>query len=252
MRSIVQLVVVVVAVTRVMIHAQAKMVRHATEAQLAERRREFTPHAFDGNAVRVRIDARRRRHLRIVKERHRVVTAALHDLVTAGGWNAGRLIRVTGWRRAEHEVIEQIDLAQNAQVVGNVQLGVDAKTQIGSRIVLVLTRVLGEDCGAGIARHLVALARCAQGGPIRKAVAGRIPIVRRHRPERLIGPTQPAEREVMKHLGAGSEVAVQFENRSRVRPPIFGEHRIIALGFLFRGRSLRGTGAGRLRRWRKP
>jgi hypothetical protein len=133
------------------------VIRHATKAQLADGRHVLGPGALDADAVAEAVDAGAGRFLRVVERTERRVCRSLADSPTTPG-RAARLIDITTGRRAEHEVIEQIDLADDAEIVRDVQLGVQTEADVGPRLRLVLARRLGAVAG------LAAFVRRAERG----------------------------------------------------------------------------------------
>ncbi len=212
------LVVRVKAIAGVFDHAEAPVRGHAAEAKLANRRKELAPHAFDPDRIRRRVLTRRGRLHRLVEDAHRGVARRRRPRVAAvHRWIVG----VAAGRGAEHLVVEQIDLRKDAEVVADVQLGVEAEADVGARLGLVPAdfRIL----------WIVAANHQRVRLDLTVVPAG-VGMVRRSGPERGLVGIGAAQREVVQQLSAHTEVAVQLEDRARHVPPILGEDLIRAFG----------------------
>src|SRR5690606_34711800 len=108
------------------------------EAQLTNQGRVLRPRALDVDAVGERVHSRARRAQRLVEERDGIAAAPFEDRIAPA---FGGTVRVTPGGRAEHDVVEQVDLSRNSEVVGNPNLRVETQPEIGSG----LSRVLAAD-----------------------------------------------------------------------------------------------------------
>ena len=191
------------------------MGRHAAEAELADRREVLGPRALHVDRVPVAVDSGSWRALRRRERAEgRIPVVAVDRGAVARCPNAARAERVGVGGRSEHEVIEQIDLGHDPEIVRDVDLRIEAQAEVRGRLRLVVAlaeltrrvRLLAEE-------DLLALAPLVGEG-----------VVPRLRPEVLPVPIEAgvaAEREVVEELAARAEVAVDLDDRTRVRPPVF-------------------------------
>ena len=196
--------------------------RHAAEAKLAHGRRVFGPGALDSDAVLEAVDAAARRDLRLVAQTERGVARAARNVVA----RRRGLVGVTLRRRAEHEVVQDVYLAHHAQVVRDVELGRDAEAQVGAGLCLVLAGELGVRCVV-VAAHAGFVGRAQGRAAHQSGLADVVAVVRRHGPQRLARRIGTAEREVVEELRAHPEVTVELQDRSGMRPPVFGEDLVL-------------------------
>jgi hypothetical protein len=100
-----------------------------------------------------------------------------------------------------------------------VQLRIEPKAHVGAGLRAALAAVDGVSGGvvAAAAGFVLSAARRSERGAVVEVV------VRGLRPDGVARRVDAAERELVKHLRAHAEVAVQLEHGAGVPPPVFGE-----------------------------
>src|SRR6478735_5825740 len=217
-----RLVVAVDVVAGIVLEAEAPVVGHATEAGLPNRCLVLAPGALDRDAVLDRVDAADRRALAPARRAHRVVATTGGHFVAGGGGKVA--VALSG--RAEDQVIEQVDLAANAQVVGDDDSGLDAEAHVAARLRRVAAGLIGIPGAVAVARGAARFERRARGRAVALAVQRFVVVVERAGPIRRTRRVDATEGELMVELGAHPEVAVQLDGRTRVRPPVLGEEAV--------------------------